>query len=133
LINPDNIYGDSKYSSSIAIGRDLSVRGVFWSYFNPPSVSEVNSAIQKMKARYADLLEKTAVLYEASQPNMDRAKKLMEEVRVDEDGIELPKLTLEEAYEKSRMERFINVVTPEHHVACEYFKVTTPWHPVLRG
>lgn len=95
LINPD-CHGSNVSKS---IGRDFSVRGVFWSYNNPPKVSEVNAAVKKLKAHYADLLERMEIVLMAFWEN----------------GRTKPE------------------ITPEHHAACEYFKVTTPWHPALKG
>jgi hypothetical protein len=99
LINPDCI---TPGWSSTSVGRDLSIRGVFWSYSNPPKPAEVNAAVKKMKAHYTDLMEKMAVLYET--------------------------------FPKDKLGRAVaDLISPEHHSAAEYLKVTTPWHPVLRG
>ena len=110
LINPDHIYGDSGHST--AIGRDLSVRGVFWSYNNPPKVSEVNAAISTMKAHYADLLERMSILWESAQLSGERLERYMR---------------------RDACDPAIGEITPEHHAAAEYLKVTTPWHPVIIG
>ena len=64
LINPDAQFKNARGSQMLrtSIGRDLSVRGVFWSYNNPPTVKEVNAAVKKMKDFYSDLLERQQVL-----------------------------------------------------------------------
>ena len=113
LINPNCHGGQS-------IGRDFSVRGVFWSYNNPPKVSEVNAAVKKLKAHYADLLERMEVVYACatiSEGTILRYRK------------DHPDASLEEALRETRLAKIALEVTPECHAACEYFKVTTPWHP----
>lgn len=126
IIDPDNVLGTTyhRFKASTAIGRDLSVRGVFWSYNNPPKVSEVNAAVKKLKAHYADLLERMEIIYTCAQ--------------IDEETIlryrkQNPDASFEEALRETRVAKVSLEVTPECHAACEYFKVTTPWHPVLRG
>ena len=125
LINPDScgrstfVSGGKTYPSS-SIGRDFSVRGVFWSYNNPPKVSEVNAAVKKLKAHYADLLERMEVVYACatiSEGTILRYRK------------DHPDASLEEALRETRLAKIALEVTPECHAACEYFKVTTPWHP----
>ena len=74
LINPDYIKGGGLPTS---IGRDLSVKGVFWSYNNPPKAAEVNSAIQKMRSRYADLLDRIVIVWESVQINGEWVDKYM--------------------------------------------------------
>ena len=104
-----------------AIGRDLSVKGVFWSYNNPPTIKEVNAAVRLMKQRYADLLEQAVILYENVQISPEAVAAIMKE----------KDCGVAEALKAYRVRRLD--ITPEHHAAAEYFKVTTPWHPVLRG
>lgn len=106
-----------------AIGRDLSVKGVFWSYNNPPTIKEVNAAVRLMKQRYADLLEKAAILYANMVVDGEEVVKYRQEN---------PDISLAEAIDAWKGGR-VDFITPEHHAAAEYFKVTTPWHPVLRS
>ncbi len=103
-----------------SIGRDLSVKGVFWSYNNPPTTKEVNAAVRLMKQRYADLLEQAEILYENAQIFPEDVVKIMKE----------KDCGVAEALHLHRVCKMD--ITPEHHAAAEYFKVTTPWHPVLR-
>jgi hypothetical protein len=101
--------------------RDLSVKGVFWSYNNPPTIKEVNAAVRPMKARYADLLEKAAIIYENQTFSAERVEVMMKEDRC----------SMAEAFRILRKRYVLAELSPEHHAAAEYFKVTTPWHPVL--
>jgi hypothetical protein len=114
LINPDGL--------TRSIGTDLSVRGVFWSYSNPPTTAEVNAAAKKMKTRYADLLERMAIAWESVQLNGEAIKYT----------VKTQHCSYADAVTRYR-NRAIEGITPEHHAAAEYFKVTTPWHPVIRG
>lgn len=104
------------------LNRYLSVKGVFWSYNNPPTIKEVNAAVKPMKARYADLLEKAAILYETSTISSERITEVM---RFDS-------CSMSEAIKKIRNQNAIKDISPEMHAAAEYFKVITPWHPTLR-
>ena len=125
LINPD-CHDTLKYDGgtySTAIGRDLSVKGVFWSYSNPPKPTEVNLAVKKLKNYYADLLERTDILYASSVIKEKTVRSIMQE----------GKCSLDDALIKARVISVQWQLTPEIHAAAEYFKVTTPWHPVLRG
>ncbi len=119
IINPDSVCGKGVHT---AVGRDLSVKGVFWSYNNPPLVREVNAAIRLMAERYADLLERVAILWESVQLSGEWIK----------DYKKLKHCSTEAAIVAYR-NAAVGEITPEHHAAAEYFKVTTPWHPVLRG
>jgi hypothetical protein len=101
--------------------RDLSVKGVFWSYNNPPTIKEVNAAVRPMKARYADLLEKAAIIYENQTFSAERVEVMMKEDRC----------SMAEAFRILRKRYVLAELSPEHHAAAEYFKVVTPWHPVL--
>jgi hypothetical protein len=117
------VSGGKTYPSS-SVGRDFSVRGVFWSYNNPPKVSEVNAAVKKLKAHYADLLERMEIIYACAQINEETILRYRKQN---------PDASLEEALRETRVAKVALEVTPECHAACEYFKVTTPWHPVLKG
>ena len=123
LINPDNILGCKTVIGRTTIGRDLSVKGVFWSYSNPPKGFEVAVAIEKMKARYVDLLERIAIIYEASAINAGNVEQEMKRY----------KIGATEAVQRLRAGNISRELSPEHHAAAEYLKVTTPWHPVLKG
>ena len=103
--------------------RDLSVKGVFWSYNNPPTIKEVNAAVRPMKARYADLLERAAIIYATT---VISSKKVTE-------TMEFYSCSMETAIQRIRTENMIRELSPEYHAAAEYFKVVTPWHPVIRG
>jgi hypothetical protein len=39
--------------------------------------------------------------------------------------------SMAEAFRILRKRYVLAELSPEHHAAAEYFKVTTPWHPVL--
>jgi hypothetical protein len=41
--------------------------------------------------------------------------------------------SLDTALIRLQAERIKDYITPEHHAAAEYFKVTSPWHPALTG
>jgi hypothetical protein len=116
LISPDNLY-----NKSLSNGRDLSVKGVFYSLHNPPLVSEVLAAVTLMKKRYTDLLEQAAVLQEANTISTVRVKDYMVKYEC----------SMETAIARLQVENVKEYITPEHHAAANYFKVTTPWHPVL--
>jgi hypothetical protein len=66
LINPDNlgktldtmIPPERRFS----VGNDLSQKGVFFSFSNPPFAQDVRAAIDRMEAYYKALLEKAATL-----------------------------------------------------------------------
>ena len=102
--------------------RDLSVKGVFWSYNNPPTIKEVNAAVKPMRARYADLLERASIIYATT---VISSKKVTE-------TMEFYSCSMETAIQRVRTENMVRELSPEHHAAAEYFKVTFPWHPVLR-
>src|SRR5271157_524388 len=113
LINPDSVYGNSK--GITALGRDLSVHGIFWSYNNPPKPKEVNMAIQKMKQHYADLLEKAEISWESVQLNKKTIEAYVKQQHCSyADADAMTQYRLKEIG-----------ITPEHHAAAEYFKVTT--------
>jgi hypothetical protein len=123
VINPDNLGLDqsldtSKYGTSLG-SNDLGKRGVFWSVHNPPKKAEVDAAIARMEKYYKDLLERAEILYEGIVLNAKRVRDYM--VKYDS--------SLEVATIKCRVAEF--QATPEMHAAAEWFKVTTPWHPVL--
>lgn len=120
LINPDNLGLDQSFTKSFtSIGRNLGVRGVFWSEHNPPKKAEVDAAIIRLETFYRDLLERAAIAYEATQFSAKRVEELMKK----------EKISLAEGFRKLKVEAM--QLSPEHHAAAEWFKVTTPWHPVL--
>lgn len=125
LINPDNLGLDQDFKShlgySTSIGRNLGVRGVFWSEHNPPKKAEVDAAILRLETFYKDLLERAEIMYQAAQFRPERVKQIMEEKKV----------SLEDAVRTLRVSAM--ELTPEHHAAAEWFKIPTPWHPVLGG
>ena len=118
LINPAHIYGGKFTDSS---GRDLSVKGVFWSWHNPPLKSEVNAAVKLMETCYRDLLERAEILYQSAMINADIVVQYMADYKCD----------IQTAVRAMRVNEIKNTITPEHHAAANHFKVTTPWHPVL--
>lgn len=123
LINPDHIYGKPvfKWNTRTAIGRDLAVKGVFYSMHNPPLRTEVLAAVTLMKKRYSDLLEQAAIMYASVVITEKEVRKFMAENMC----------SLEDALISSRRHKASLMLSPEHHAAANYFKVTTPWHPVL--
>lgn len=123
LINPDNLgldqSFDSKYHTSV--GQNLSKKGVFWSMHNPPKKAEVDAAVTRMETRYRDLLERAEIAYENLRISGDRVVSYMAEKECD----------LPTAITCIMRQQVVPEITPEHHAAANYFKVTTPWHPVL--
>ncbi len=121
LINPDNLGIDQSLGTSTytSIGRNLGVRGVFWSVNNPPKKDEVDAAILRLETFYKDLLERAEIMYQSAQFNPSKVKELMKE----------DALSMEEAVRTLRVGAM--ELTPEHYAAAEWFKVMTPWHPVL--
>lgn len=112
LICPDNGFA--------SIGNDFSIRGVFWSYSNPPKKIEVDIAVNKMAKHYRDLLERAGSMYEASRVS----PRVVAECLAKGDK-------LEDALVKAQAARMKLEITPEMHAAANYFKVITPWHQVL--
>jgi hypothetical protein len=102
-------------------GRDLSVKGVFWSYNNPPLVREVNAAVKPMANHYKSLMEKAAIIW---------ANAIIDEARV-LDMMRLKECSMETAIRVIRSQKMDVEITPEMHAAAEFFKTTTPWHTVL--
>jgi hypothetical protein len=123
LINPDCVLHCETVVGRTAIGRDLSVRGIFWSYNNPPKPAEVNAAVESMETFYTNLLQKIAISYEACLITEKSVEQEMKECNIN----------AAQAVHNLRNSSIASEVTPEHHAAAEYFKVTTPWHPVVRG
>ena len=123
LINPDNLGLDqtSIIKNCMSIGRNLGVRGVFWSEHNPPKKAEVDAATSRLETFYKDLLERAEIMYQTAQFRPEHVKQMMEEKKV----------SLEYAVRILRISAM--ELTPEHHAAAEWFKVMTPWHPVLGG
>ena len=122
LINPDNLGLDQSMNPSMgSVGRNLGVRGVFWSVNNPPKKAEVDAAVYRLETFYKDLLERAEIMYEASKINTKRVEEIMEK----------EKLSMEDALRSFKGK--VMELTPEHHAAAEWFKVTTEWHPVLAG
>jgi len=124
IINPDNLSLDQtldiKYNVHSAVGRDLGIRGMFWSLNNPPKKAEVDAAILRMEKHYKDLLEQAAYLYEAARISPYKLRQYMQKNLC----------SLEDAVVAlNAQERF--QATPEMHAAAEWFKVASPWHPVL--
>lgn len=116
LISPDHIYDtnfDSPYSTGV--GRNLAHKGVFFSYHNPPKHSEVEEAVALMEKRYRDLLEAVGTTLTGEKKRGVKSTK--EQIQV----------------EAERRVNYRLFITPEHHAAAEWFKITTPWHPVLAG
>lgn len=66
LINPDNLGltldTNIPLQSRISIGNDLSQKGVFFSYTNPPAREDAEKAIAKMEKYYTALLEEAETL-----------------------------------------------------------------------
>jgi hypothetical protein len=114
----DLLYPD-RWAASI--GRDMTVKGVFWSRNNPPLREEIAIAIGKMEAYYKDLLEKIHIQYENGIINEIKVVALMAE----------KKIGLEEAIRVLKVEKVTPYLTPEHHAAADWFEVTTPWHPAV--
>jgi hypothetical protein len=123
IINPDNLSLDQakeiKDNAHSAVGRNLGIRGLFWSLNNPPKKAEVDAAVDRMEAFYKDLLEQAAILYEATRITGRMVIAYMADNK---------SVTLEEALNKVRAEAF--QATPEMHAAAEWFRITAPWHPV---
>ena len=121
LINPDNLGLDQSLVTStyMSIGRNLGIRGVFWSVNNPPKKAEVDAATQRMETFYKDLLERAEIMYEAAQFSTPRVEELMKE----------EKLCRSEAVRLLRVQAL--ELSPEYHTAANWFKIITPWHPVL--
>ena len=132
LLYPDTMgrdYDIKKVCSPTSIGRDLNVKGVFWSYNNPPLRHEVTAAVKRMAARYSMLLEQLGTKIVTGLESYEvKYRKFYRYFRVD------MKYSVKDAKEQARWK--VNAdyaITPEHHYAAEYFKVTTVWHPVLHG
>jgi hypothetical protein len=123
LICPDNLTLDidAKVPFSTGLGRDLRDKGVFWSEHNPPKPAEVRKAVQRMEVRYLDLLEKAAIQWESLSYSSAGVVSFMAK----ED------CSLETAITQMKLYNSGDFITPEHHAAADYFKVVTPWHPVL--
>jgi hypothetical protein len=128
MINPGNLGLDQdeksgegiNYSGNNSVGRDLGAKGVFWSIHNPPLEKELASARKRMKTRYKSLLQEAGVISRVT-PKTEferRIKKLMED------------------YKFSRAEAILRVyhqtlqITPEHHAAMDYYRLTSEWHPI---
>lgn len=127
LINPDNLGLDQDFKShlgySTSIGRNLGVRGVFWSEHNPPKKAEVDAAILRVETFYKDLLERAEIVYQNLRVSSISAEAYVKEFKV----------SPEQAFTAIKNNKARLELTPEHHAAAEWFKIPTPWHPVLGG
>lgn len=124
LINPDNLGLDQSKETpkyGLSMGRNLGVRGVFWSEHNPPKKTEVDAAEGRMAKHYTDLLQRAAVLFENARFDERKIKAYMEKFSCDMDT----------AISNLRIEAIKAEISPEYHAAANYFKMTTEWHPVL--
>ena len=67
LINPENLGTDLndqvEASRSMAINRDLSRRGVFYSLRNPPAIADLQAAYARLERFYKDLIERANTIY----------------------------------------------------------------------
>ena len=127
LINPDNLGLDQDFKShlgnSTSIGRNLGVRGVFWSEHNPPKKAEVDAAILRLETFYKDLLERAEIVYQNLRVSSISVEAYVKEFKV----------SPEQAFTAIKNNKARLELTPEHHAAAEWFKIPTPWHPVLGG
>lgn len=122
LINPDNLGLDQNSKPpSTSIGRHLGVRGVFWSVNNPPKKAEVDAAILRLETFYQDLMQRAHIIYRDTRISAESITKSMEK----------NKCSMEVAINGLKGEATRFEITPEHHAAAEWFRMTTDWHPVL--
>lgn len=130
LLNPDNLGVNQaeKPRWSTSIGRDLTVKGVFWSYNNPPLRQEVTQAVKRMETRYTALLEQLGTQIITGLESYETKVMKFYDYHISKGLLRVR--AFEEANEDACREYNI---TPEHHAAAEHFKITTVWHPVLYG
>lgn len=106
IINPDNTGLDQNavISNPTNVGNDLGKKGVFWS-LNGPGASMNNPALFE---------EPTEQEIEAAKKRMEaHYNKLLEKAR---------------AVETSNPKELNEILSPEHHIAADYFGVETSWH-----
>lgn len=126
MINPGNLGLDQDEKpvqgdlTSQSMGRDLGAKGVFWSLHNPPLEKELAAARKRMKTRYKNLLQEAGVISRVTpKAEFEREiKNLMEKFHWDRPAAML------HVYHK------LLQITPEHHAAMDYYKLTSEWHPI---
>ena len=106
MINPDNLGLDQDAVINIPtnVGNDLGKKGVFWS-LNGPGASKIDPT---------RLEEPTDAEIKRAVSRMEKHYNfLLEKAR---------------AVETSNPKELIEMLTPEHHAAADYFGVETSWH-----
>lgn len=106
MINPDNLSldQDAVINNPTNVGNDLGKKGVFWS-LNGPGASKIDPS------RFE---EPTADEIKRAVSRMERHYNfLLEKAR---------------AVETSNPKELIEMLTPEHHAAADYYGVETSWH-----
>jgi len=106
MINPDNLGldQDAVINNPTNVGNDLGKKGVFWS-LNGPGASKIDPS--KFEAP-TDAEIKAAIRRMEQHYNT-----LLEKAR---------------AVETSNPKELVEMLTPEHHAAADYFGVETSWH-----
>lgn len=120
IVNPDNLGLDQSVSVvySCSQGNDLGVRGVFWSYNNPPTEEELESVKKRFRKHCRNLLEQAgAKVYTMKNPFQQEVSALIKKGYTEEAAIQ-------------EVQRKVQI-GPEHHAAADYLRVRTVWHPVL--
>lgn len=134
FINPDNLGLDQNVKStmySLSVDtNNFGKRGLFWSMHNPPLKEEVAAARKRMATYYKSLLEKVnTLLFCTGMTFNERVTKLANEYKT--------KPYMEKYTQKQRKQAAKEYIlkqleiTPEHHLAAEFFKLTPEWHPIL--